>query len=84
MDRDDDSLPGGQSGYGVSLWPRVATAESILTTCVSKAWASGISAHPGERASSFLLFVHHGLKSKHYIWRMLGTPPGENYVSRGH
>ena len=61
MDR-DDSLPGGQSGYGVSLWPRVATAASTLTISVSKSWASsGISAHPGERASLFLLFVHHGL-----------------------
>jgi len=56
MDR-DDSLPGGQSGYGLSLWSRVATAASTLTISVSKAWASGISAHPGERASS-CLFMH--------------------------
>lgn len=50
----DDSLPGGESGYGLSLWSRVATAASTLTINVSKAWASGISGHPGERASSFL------------------------------
>lgn len=60
MDR-DDSLPGGQSGYGLSLWSRVATAASTLTISVSKAWASGISAHPGERAS-LCLFVHYGLE----------------------
>ena len=49
----DESLPGSQSGYGLSLWSRVTTAASTLTINVSKAWASGISEHPGERTSSF-------------------------------
>ena len=49
----DDSLPGGPSGYGLRLWSRVATAASTLTISVSKAWASNIYAHPGERASFF-------------------------------
>jgi hypothetical protein len=49
----DDSLPGGPSGYGLRLWSRVATAASTLTISVSKAWASNIAAHPGERASFF-------------------------------
>ena len=84
MDRDDDSLPGSQSGYGVSLWSRVATAASTLTISVSKAWASGISTHPGERASSFILFVHHGLKNKHHIWRMQAHRRVRNRVSREH
>lgn len=45
----DGSLPSGQSGYGLSLWSRVATAASTLTINVSKAWTSRISGHPDER-----------------------------------
>ena len=63
MNRDDDS-PGAQSGHGVTLWPRVATAASTLTIRISKAWESGIFAHPGERASLFLLFVHPWIKKQ--------------------
>jgi len=75
MDR-DDSLPGGQSGYGLSLWSRVATAASTLTISVSKAWASGISAHPGERASSCHFVHYYGLEQTQYLAHT-GTPPGE-------
>jgi hypothetical protein len=56
----DDSLPGSQSGYGLSLWSRVATAASTLTISVSKAWASNIIAHPGERAYYFLFLCSYG------------------------
>ena len=50
MDRDDDKLPGGQSGFGVSLWPRVATAASTLTifkTYIRPSDTWGIIAHVG-------------------------------------
>ena len=51
---DGDDEPPVQSGYGLSVWSRVA---NTLTVSVSKAWASNITAHSGERASYLLSFA---------------------------
>jgi hypothetical protein len=65
-----------QSGYGLSLWSRVATAASTLTISVSKAWASNITAYSGERA--FLPLVRKDLLHiLNYLIFHADTPPGE-------
>lgn len=71
-DGDDDEFP-EHPGYGLSLWSRVATAANTLTISVSKAWASNIAGHSGERASHFCFFPHAYILN---IWRT-ETPPGE-------
>ncbi len=48
-----------------------------LTRSISKAWASGISGHPGKHTSSFL-FVHWGLTNYTQYLAHAGTPPGES------
>lgn len=46
---DGDDEPQDQSGYGLSVWSRVATAANTLTVSVSKAWASNITTDSGEQ-----------------------------------
>jgi hypothetical protein len=74
-DGDDDEFP-EQPGYGLSLWSRVATAANTLTISVSKAWASNIAGHSGERASLFLFLLSRAIAYILNIWRTV-TPPGE-------
>ncbi len=69
MDGDESSLPGSQSGYGLSLWSRVATAASTLTISVSKAWAANIAAYSGERASLSFSFFPDWLSVWHGVYR---------------
>ncbi|KAH9966898.1 hypothetical protein BC827DRAFT_1179126 [Russula dissimulans] len=78
--RDDQTRVGGDGemlpaqlgyGYGLSLWSRVATAASTLTLSVSKAWASNIAAHSGERTTTPTA-LRNILNN-----RLTGTPPGE-------
>ena len=65
----DDELP-DQSGYGLSVWSRVATAANTLTVSVSKAWASNITAHSGERTSSiFFPFAMTTNRITHIMFR---------------
>jgi len=49
---DGDDEPPDQSGYGLSVWSRVAVAANTLTVSVSKAWASNITADSGEQTPS--------------------------------
>ena len=70
----DDEPPPVQSDYGSSLWSRVAT----LTVNVSKAWASNITTHSGERASYLVFFVCHD-----YIFAMQRRRRVKSRVSHG-
>jgi len=45
----DDEPPPDQSGYGLSLWSRVAIAANTITVSVSKAWESNITVQSGEQ-----------------------------------
>jgi hypothetical protein len=60
-----DDEPTDQSGYGLSVWSRVAVAANTLTVSVSKAWASNITADSGERTS--YLFIPFAMATNHPI-----------------